>query len=226
MKYNETSLLKQGNKAHNAPSRVAQVLLLLMLPSIIFSAGCSWYKSYSNQRYNPNLSGNLKSIKTVCLVELHNSTSYPQISSDVSESLYQSLQKKQFFTLSMLQQNDAAWKNLPISPDSPYALEQLVATHKMLGTDAVLIGTVTAYRPYPHTLLGIQLKLIDLRDGRTPWSIAQVWDTADKTTEERIKKYFNRQMREGFSPLGEQLAVLSTINFVKFVTYDVVETMN
>ena len=94
----------------------------------------------------------------------------------------------------------------------------------MLGVDAILVGTVTSYKPYPHMAVGLKMKLIDLRDGRAVWAIEQVWDTADRVTEERIEKYFERQMRSGFSPLGEQLAVLSSINFIRFVTYDVAGT--
>ena len=96
----------------------------------------------------------------------------------------------------------------------------------MLGVDAVLIGTVTSYTPYPHMAMGLQLKLIDLRDGQLAWAFEQVWDTADKNTEQQIKKYFERELRQGFSPLGEQLAMLSPINFVRFVTYDVAEALN
>jgi len=197
--------------------------------SLVFaSSGCSrWYRLSASpqQNYYPSVSKDLSTIRTACLVELHNNTTYPQISGDVTESLYQTLQKKHLFDLTLLQQNDTVWKNLQIRPDSPYTLEQLLATRKILGVDAVLIGTVTSYAPYPHMMLGLQLKLIDLRDGQTVWAIEQIWDTADKTTEERIKKYFQREMRSGLSPLGEQLAVLSSINFVRFVTYDATETL-
>jgi hypothetical protein len=75
-------------------------------------------------------------------------------------------------------------------------------------------------------MLGLQLKVIDLRDGQTVWAIEQIWDTADKATEERIKKYFQRELRKDYSPLGEQLAVLSSINFIRFVTYDAIELLN
>jgi hypothetical protein len=73
--------------------------------------------------------------------------------------------------------------------------------------------------------MGLQLKLIDLRDGQVVWAVEQIWDTADKATEERIKKYFEKQLRSGFSPLGEQLAAISSINFIRFVTYDATETL-
>jgi hypothetical protein len=135
------------------------------------------------------------------------------------------MQKKELSGVFLLRQNDAAWRNLKIRPDCPYTLEQLLATRKMLGVDAVLIGMVTSYTPYPHMAMGLRLKLIDLRDGHTAWAAEQVWDTADKATEERIKKYYDRQIRSGFSPLGGQIAILSSINFVRFVTYDVTESL-
>jgi hypothetical protein len=127
--------------------------------------------------------------------------------------------------LSLLRQTDVAWRNLEIQPGSAYTLEQLLAARKILGVDAALVGTVTSYTPYPHMAMGLQLKLIDLRNGQVVWAVEQIWDTADKATEARIKKYFEQQLRSGFSPLGEQLAVLSSINFIRFVTYDATEAL-
>ena len=203
---------------------------LKILPALCFilslgitSAGCSQSRlSLSSHR---EVSKNLSAIKSVCLVELQNKTSYPQISEDVTESLHQSLQKKQWFNLSLLKQTDTAWKALEVRPDSAYTLEQLMTAHKLLGTDALLIGTVTSYSPYPRMAMGLQLKLVDLRTGQVVWAIQQIWDAADKATQERIKKYFNQQLRSDFSPIGEQLATLSPINFVKFITYEVTEMM-
>ena len=203
---------------------------LKILPALCFilslgitSAGCSQHGlSVSSHR---EVSKNFSTIKSVCLVELQNKTSYPQVSEDVTESLHQSLQKKQWFNLSLLKQTDAAWKALEVRPDSAYTLEQLMTARKLLGTDALLIGTVTSYSPYPRMAMGLQLKLVDLRTGQVVWAIQQIWDTADKATQERIKKYFEQQLRSDFSPIGEQLATLSPINFVKFITYEVTEMM-
>jgi hypothetical protein len=198
-----------------------------ILSLVIASPGCSRHRMPASlgQHYSPEASKCLSTIGSVCLVELHNNTAYPQVSGDVTNSLYQTLQKKHLSGLSLLRQNDPAWRNLQIRPDSPYTLEQLLATRKILGVDAVLTGTVTSYTPYPHMAMGLQLKLIDLRDGQVVWAIEQVWDTADKATEQQIKKYFDRQIRSSFSPLDEQLALISSINFVRFVTYDVTETL-
>ncbi len=217
----------QSRKSHCNAARAARVSLAIGLNLAIISAGCSWHRTSAGlgQSHYPNMATNM-TIRTVCLVELHNNTAYPQISGDVTDSLYQALQKKQLFDLSPLGQGNTLWRNLQIQPDSPYTLEQLLATRKTLGVDAVLMGTVTSYKPYPHMALGLELELIDLRDGKTVWSIEQIWDSADKSTEQRIKRFFERQLRPDFSPLGEQLAVLSTINFVRFVTYEVAESLH
>jgi hypothetical protein len=196
--------------------------LCLILSLAIASTGCSRHglSASSGQYYSRDAAKNLSTIRTVCLVELNNNSTNPQISSDVTDSLYQTLQKKQLFSLSLLRQTDTTWRSLEIQPDATYTLEQLLAARKMLGVDAVLVGTVTNYTPYPHMAMGLQMKLIDLRNGQVVWAVEQFWDAADKTTEERIKKYFEKQLRPGYSTLDDQLAVLSSINFIRFVTYD------
>jgi hypothetical protein len=214
-------------KYTNFDIRFSKLKMLVSLCSVLSlaftSAGCGSHGS-SSSSYR-DVAKNLSSVKSVCLLELQNKTTYPQISEDVTESLYQSLQKKQRFTLSLLKQTDAAWKTVEVRPDSAYTLEELMAAHKLLGSDALLMGTVTSYSPYPRMAMGLRLKLVDLRTGQLVWSIEQMWDTADKATEERIKKYFDKQLRSDFSPIGEQLATLSPINFVRFITYEVMETM-
>lgn len=103
--------------------------------------------------------------------------------------------------------------------------EQLIAAKEALKCNAILIGTVTEYQPYPHMAIGLHLKLIDLKDGQLLWALEQIWDSSDKTTESRIKHYFRCQMRSGYAPLREQLVVVSSLKFIKFVAYEVAETM-
>jgi hypothetical protein len=73
--------------------------------------------------------------------------------------------------------------------------------------------------------IGLRLKLVDLRDGQLLWALEQIWDSSDKTTEHRIKSYFKYQMRSGFAPLREQLVAISPLEFIKFVAYEVAETL-
>jgi hypothetical protein len=198
------------------------LLLLLALLS-----GCQLYVVHpptpSYHYLNPDK--DLSTIGRTALVELDNDSSYPQISTDVTEVLFEALQKKQLFGLTLVRQNDHTWRSLQLDLDSTYTLEQLADIQKTLKCNAVLVGTVTKYQPYPHMAIGLRLKLIDLTDGQLLWAIEQVWDSTDKTTKYQIKNYFKRQIRSGFEPLREQLVAISPIKFTKFVAYEVADTL-
>jgi len=172
---------------------------------------------------SPNKS--LTTIGRVAIVELDNDSSYPKISTDVTEKLYQAVQKKQIFGLTVVHQNDPSWRSLQLDLDSKYTLDQLAAIRETLKCNAVLLGTITEFRPYPHMTIGLRLRLIDLRDGQLLWALEQIWDSADKTTEYRIRDYFRSQKRSGYAPLKEQLAVVSSLEFIKYVSFEVAETL-
>ena len=200
--------------------------LFLALSAIVL-AGCSIYEvpRQAANYYYLDSDKDLASIGRVAIIELTNESSYPQISSEVTEVLFHSFQKRQLFGLSIVYLNDPAWRSLQLDVNSTYTLEQLLAIRKALKCDAVLVGTVTGYQPFPHMSIGLNLKLIDLRDGQLIWALEQVWDTADKTTEFNIKRYFEKQLRSDFAPLHERLMSLSPIEFIKFVAYEVAETL-
>jgi len=204
-----------------------RTVLLLLLPVLI--SGCSIYRIpvSAADYYYLNPDKDLSAIGRVAIVELDNGSGYPPISIDVTEALFQALQKKQVFGLSIVRQSDPLWRSLQFDIDSAYTLEQLFAIRKTLKLkcDAVLIGTITGYQPYPHMAMGLRLKLVDLRDGQLLWALEQVWDTADRTTEYRIRHYYRGQMRSGAAPLNEQLISVSSLKFFKFVAYEVAETL-
>lgn len=159
------------------------------------------------------------------IVELNNDSSYPQISTDITGSLYQALQKRQVFGLTLIRQSDPSWRSLQLEQDSNYTFEQLLAMRDVLKCDGLLVGTVTEYRPYPHMAVGLRLKLLDLRDGQLVWALEQVWDSADKATEKRIKTYYKTQKRDDYAPLNDKLAAVSPLEFIKFISYEVAGTL-
>ena len=207
-------------------SRISRVTILFL--SAVLLSGCVTYYTGSAPAadyyyINPNKS--LSTIGRVAIVELDNNSSYPKISTDVIDKLYQALQKKQIFGLTVVRQSDSLWRSLQLDLNSQYNLEQISAIRETLKCDAVLLGTITEFRPYPHMIIGLRLKLLDLRDGQLLWALEQVWDSADKTTEYRIKDYFRSQKRSGYAPLQEQLASVSSLEFIKFVSYEIAETL-
>ncbi len=204
-------------------NRVKTVFLLL--PVIL--SGCGFnaaFKPAANYYYlNPNK--DLNTIGRTALVELANDSAFPQISADVTEALYQALQKKQVFGLTVVRQSDPVWRSLQLDMDTAYTLEQLSAIHKTLKCDAVLKGTVTGFEPFPHMMIGLRLELIDLADGQLLWALEQIWDTTDKTTEDRINNYYNHDLFPGSASLREKLGTVSSIKFAKFVAYETAETL-
>ena len=200
-------------------------IILLLLP-VIFS-GCVAYRvpPPAAEYYYINPQKDLTDIGRVAIVELDNTSDYPQINTDITKAVFQSLQKRQVFGLTVINQDELLWRSLQLDMDSLYTLEQLRSIRKMLSCDAVLVGTVTEYQPYPHMVIGLRLKMVDLNDGQLLWALEQIWDSADKTTEYRIKNYAQFQKSSGFAPLHENLVAVSPLGFVKFVAFEVAATM-
>ncbi len=198
--------------------------VLLFVPVLL--SGCVIYRSPepSVNGYYLNPNKDLDAIGRTTLVELSNDSPYPKISADATEALFQALQKKQLFGLTIVRQNDPAWRSLQVDLDTAYTLEQL-SKMRNAGANAVLIGTVTEFKPYPHMAIGLRLKLIDLTDGQLIWGLEQIWDTADKTTQNRIEDYYSDHDLMGFATLREKLGTVSSIKFVKFVAHETAETL-
>ncbi len=210
--------------------------ILLLLP-FLFSA-CQFHRVTPPmpEYYYINPDKDVSTVGRTALVELNNNSGYPQIPVDVTEALFQALQKRQRFGLAIVRQNEPVWRSLQTALNNgaqtqsmtvppTYSLDQLNIIRKTLKCDAVLLGTITQFKPYPHMAIGLRMQLLDLRDGRLLWALEQIWDSSDKTTEYRINSYFQYQMRTGYAPLREQLIAISPLEFIKFVAYEVAATL-
>ena len=216
---------RRSRRNARAESHKSWGMIFLLLAVIL--SGCRTHSASApvSGYYYLNPNKKLTDVGRVAIIELDNDSSYPQISSDITGSLYQALQKKQVFGLTVVRQNNPSWRSLQLQRDSNYTLEEIMAIREVLKCDGILLGTVTEFRPYPHMAVGLRLKLLDLRDGQLLWALEQVWDSADKTTEKRIKSYFKSEKRSGFAPLHEDLAAVSPLEFIKFISYEVVGTL-
>jgi hypothetical protein len=221
---NSSFIARYSGQRLRAASRKSWGMILLLL--VVILSGCRTHSASApvSDYYYLNPNNKLNTIGRVAIVEMDNDSSYPEISADITQALYQALQKRQVFGLTVIRQHDPSWRSLQLDRDSTYNLEKLSAIREALRCDGVLLGTVTEYRPYPHMAVGLRLKLLDLRDGQLQWAVEQVWDSADKTTEKRIKSYFKSEKRSGFAPLHEKLAAVSPLEFIKFVSYEVAGT--
>ena len=199
------------------------VRITIIAATLIFICGCSLYRAPTpiGDYYYLNPDADMAMVGKVVLVQLRNNSAYPQISTDVTRALYEEIQKKQLFSLRVIPEDDPEWRSLNIDIDSFSQPKQLYLAAKTLRCDAIMVGDITEYTPYPHLVLGLRLKMIKCIDGQLLWGFEQVWDASDKKTEYRIKKYLAKQTRTGSEVLGEQLVTVSSIKFVKFVAYEV-----
>ena len=218
-------------------------LLINVLLFLFFTSGCGdLYYHYPDDAtanyYYLNPSKNLSYVGRAALIELDNQSNYPEVSQQMTNALYQAMQKKQLFGITVFKQSDPAWQSLKLDIKSSYtidngvlknlsvySLEQLSVMRKTLRHDAILIGTITDFNYFPHMLIGLRLKLIDLNSGDLLWALEQIWDTADRDTEKRARKYFKHQVGTGFEPLRQELTTVSFISFTKFVSFEVAKTL-
>jgi len=192
---------------------------------LCFLAGCQGTAGNTPMAGSYYLSPNadLSGLGRVALVELENGSSYPEIAKNATDAIYIGLQKEQRFGLTVVAQNEAIWRSLQSEPDSSYTPEKLLEMRKALKCDAVLTGAVTQYEPYPHMSMGLRLRLIDLRNGSLLWAVEQVWDSADKSVLHRIKRHL--KSHEGIGSETEELVVMSSLKFLKFVGCEIAGTL-
>ncbi len=201
-------------------------ITLLLLP-VMFSSSCTLYRPIVPEtgHYYINPHADFSTVGKTVVFELDNLSTRPGLSTDLTEALTDAVRKKHLFSLSILYRKSPAWRNLDLDDTSSYSLEELSAIRNQLKTDAVLFGRITQYYPYPHMLVGLHLKLIDLRNGKLLWATEQVWDSTDKRVERRMRMFFGSRMRAGFQPLGWELLITSPRAFNKFVACEVAQTL-
>lgn len=202
-------------------------IIFRILFIIIFITGCSLDRTQtqSNKYYYLNPNNKEINISRIAIVELGNDSGYSQISADMTNALFESLQKKQLFGLTIVRKRDKLWKSLQLDSDTIYSLKIMNSIHEMINCDGVLVGTITEFKPYPHMVIGLRLKLMDLKDGQLIWAIEQVWNSSDKNTQKRIKNYLENEKDSSQISLNKRLAIISPLEFIKYISYETAETL-
>jgi hypothetical protein len=211
----------RGPRPWRAGLGLPAMLALLLVCSCESKQGDAMANAYY---LSPNK--DLRRVGRVALVEMDETSSSPEIAAAVTDSLFLETQKKQVFGVMVVRRDNPLWPSLQENLDSLQALRQLVAVRETINCNGLLVGTVTRYQPYPHMVVGLRLKLLDLTDGQLLWGMEQVWDSADRSIQKRIKTYLKDQRRSEQSGLREELVVVSPLIFCKFVAYEVAGTFD
>ena len=199
---------------------------ILLLVFILLLPACKIVKPVIPEtgHYYLNQHTDFSHINRVVVFEFENHSTNTDLSMTLTEAVTEALGKKHLFSISSLSRSGPAWRKLDLHNEWSYSTEELSAIRQQLKTDAVLFGSITRHRPYPHLLVALHLKMVNLRQGDLIWAIEQVWDSADKRVERRMKKFFKNQMRTGYGPMDWELLITSPRAFNKFVVYEISET--
>lgn len=190
-------------------------------------AGCTIVKPELTEpgHFYVNRYADMVTTNRVAIFEFDNDTTDPKYSANLTSAVTEALRKRHIFSISTLYRADPAWRSLDLADTSSYSLQELAAIRKQLRADAVLFGSITQYRPFPHLLTALRLRMVDLRDGKLIWAIEQVWDSTDKRVEQRMKVFFDHEMRSGYRPIDWQLMLTSPRAFDKFVAFEIARTL-
>jgi len=132
-------------------------------------------------------------LRRVALVELDPRDSSPEVARELSESIYTAVQSRRAFSVDFVTRSSPAGASLPAGGGPRFTLQELGEMRSALRSDAVMVGSVTGFQPYPGAWLAAQLWLIDLRSGRVLWGVDHAWRTTDSSTIKRMERYFTSE---------------------------------
>ena len=164
-------------------------------------------------------------VQSAAIVPLTNDTTYPAVADGMTSALHAALLGRQIFNVAVVPPGDASAEAAGADPRRALTLKDLARMRQALGSDAALIGAVSHFQPYPRMQIAVNVRMVDLRDGRIIWAVNHVWDTTDKATQQRIEKYFHRLRGEDYAPIDWKLAAVSPATFEQFVAWEMATTL-
>jgi len=185
----EKSMMNPGTV--KTPRREALLALLAFGAVVGALAGCGQKQTAMETvpAYLPSPEA-LWRLKRVVLVELDRRDASPQVARELSESVFLAVQDRRVFPVDFVGSASPVAVLLPTGQGPRFSLEQLNDMRSTLQCDAVMVGAVTGFEPYPGAWMAVQVWLIDLRTGRVLWGVDHAWRTTDEPTSKRMQRYF------------------------------------
>ena len=219
-------------RGHNSESCATKSALLRLLLLVVLSlgavGGCGQTPEPPEEPIGFYVSSRHDVLRTarVVFIELAGEGECtPELARQAAEALAYAIQQRQLFRLDIVARTDPMCRDLPLDRLEALTLPDLSAMRSALRCDAVLFGHVSQFQPYPRMKMGLVLKLINLKDGKLVWGVDHTWDTADRTTEWRIRSYFDSEVRSGYDPLSYELVFASPRAFQRYVAHEVARTL-
>jgi len=204
----------------------------IMCAGVLLWTGCNVVRPKAQTPYGHyylDKSGKFNAVDRVVLLELKNQSAQSarlELAGQLTQAMANGLDKKHLFNIRTINHTDPLWSRLNLDEIATCSDEELELIGEELNVDAVVFGTIRRYRSYPHLLMALHLKMVDVRSGgRLLWAMEQVWDSTDRQVELRMKEYYAKEVRQGYQPLDWKIMVTSPRAFNKFVVYEIGQTL-
>ena len=203
-----------------------RIAMALGMVAATLAAGCHRETARAKVGAFVDSQGILSRVHSVAFMPLRNETNYLAVVDAATASVFQAVQARQLFHIEVVPAADpAAADPTPAGGRRVFTLKELARLRQAFGCDAILVGAVNQFHPYPQMRMGIYLRLIDLRDGSVLWAVDHIWDATDQETQERMECYFSKERGEGYDPLQWRVTTVSPAAFRQFVAYEVADTL-
>jgi hypothetical protein len=97
--------------------------------------------------------------------------------------------------------------------------EAMVWLCERYALDGLLVGTVTAWRPYQPPHLGMRTQLISVHSGATIWAVDAMYDSSDRTTVSDLRHFSENAKASDGSLHGWQMNLLAPTKFTDYVAH-------
>ena len=104
------------------------------------------------------------------------------------------------------------------------SIEAMVALGRRYDIDGILLGEITAYRPYQPPQLGLHMQLLSMHSASVVWATECIYDTADARVQEDIKHFAASFLAKDESMHEWRINMLSPRKFATYVAHRLATT--
>ena len=192
----------------------------LWVVAVLPFAACQWQRPPTQKAINCYLAEptDLANVRRIMVLPFTAQAGVEADCQKVRDSFVTALQKLRRFEVVPLpttaQEDDVLNASLQHGRLSTDAMVRLCNRYAL---DGLLVGSVTAWRAYTPTHLGLRTQLISVHSGATVWAVDAIYDTNDRSTISDLRQYAEASQQDDGSLHGWEMNMLAPTRFTNYV---------